>query len=76
MTLTIQTFLIVCPLLFLAGLIDGISGGGGWGTSDGSVICRFWARDMIFCIISGLLRMAPSFSSRLFSIGASKFFQK
>ena len=29
MTLTIQTFLIVCPLLFLAGLVDAIGGGGG-----------------------------------------------
>ena len=29
MELTIQTFLIVCPILFLAGLIDAIGGGGG-----------------------------------------------
>ena len=29
MTLTIQTFLIVCPMLFLAGLVDAIGGGGG-----------------------------------------------
>lgn len=29
MELTIQTFLIVCPLLFLAGLVDAIGGGGG-----------------------------------------------
>ena len=29
MELTIQTFLIVCPFLFLAGLIDAIGGGGG-----------------------------------------------
>lgn len=29
MTLTLQTFLIVCPLLFLAGLVDAIGGGGG-----------------------------------------------
>ena len=29
MTLTPQTFLIVCPLLFLAGLVDAIGGGGG-----------------------------------------------
>lgn len=29
MTLHIQTFLIVCPLLFLAGLVDAIGGGGG-----------------------------------------------
>lgn len=29
MTLSLQTFLIVCPLLFLAGLIDAIGGGGG-----------------------------------------------
>lgn len=29
MELTIVTFLIVCPLLFLAGLIDAIGGGGG-----------------------------------------------
>ena len=29
MTLTPQTFLIVCPFLFLAGLIDAIGGGGG-----------------------------------------------
>jgi len=29
MTLTTQTFLIVCPLLFLAGLVDAIGGGGG-----------------------------------------------
>lgn len=29
MTLTIHTFLIVCPLLFLAGLVDAIGGGGG-----------------------------------------------
>ena len=28
MTLTPQTFLIVCPLLFLAGLVDAIGGGG------------------------------------------------
>lgn len=29
MTLTIGTFLFVCPLLFLAGLVDAIGGGGG-----------------------------------------------
>lgn len=29
MTLTFDTFLIVCPLLFLAGLVDAIGGGGG-----------------------------------------------
>lgn len=29
MALTIHTFLIVCPLLFLAGLVDAIGGGGG-----------------------------------------------
>ena len=29
MELTLQTFLIVCPMLFLAGLIDAIGGGGG-----------------------------------------------
>lgn len=29
MELTIQTFLIVCPLLFLAGFVDAIGGGGG-----------------------------------------------
>ena len=29
MELTIQTFLIVCPLVFLAGLVDSIAGGGG-----------------------------------------------
>ena len=29
MELTVQTFLIVCPFLFLAGLIDAIGGGGG-----------------------------------------------
>lgn len=29
MTLTAQTFIIVCPLLFLAGFIDAIGGGGG-----------------------------------------------
>lgn len=29
MTLTPQTFLIVCPLLFLAGFVDAIGGGGG-----------------------------------------------
>ncbi len=29
MDLTISTFFIVCPLLFLAGLIDAIGGGGG-----------------------------------------------
>lgn len=29
MTLTIYTFLTVCPLLFLAGLVDAIGGGGG-----------------------------------------------
>ena len=29
MTLSLQTFLIVCPLLFLAGLVDAIGGGGG-----------------------------------------------
>ena len=29
MELTTQTFLIVCPLLFLAGLVDAIGGGGG-----------------------------------------------
>ena len=29
MTLTLQTFLIVCPMLFLAGLVDAIGGGGG-----------------------------------------------
>ena len=29
MELTLQTFLIVCPLVFLAGLIDAIGGGGG-----------------------------------------------
>ena len=29
MTLTPKTFLIVCPLLFLAGFVDSIAGGGG-----------------------------------------------
>ena len=29
MILTFQTFLIVCPMLFLAGLVDAIGGGGG-----------------------------------------------
>lgn len=29
MTLTLQMFLIVCPMLFLAGLVDAIGGGGG-----------------------------------------------
>lgn len=29
MTLTVQIFLIVCPLLFLAGFVDAIGGGGG-----------------------------------------------
>lgn len=29
MELTLQTFLIVCPLVFLAGLVDAIGGGGG-----------------------------------------------
>ena len=29
MEITFQTFLIVCPFLFLAGLVDAISGGGG-----------------------------------------------
>ena len=29
MTLTVQPFLIVCPMLFLAGLVDAIGGGGG-----------------------------------------------
>ena len=29
MTLTLQMFLIVCPLLFLGGLVDAIGGGGG-----------------------------------------------
>ena len=29
MTLSVGTFLIVCPLLFLAGLVDAIGGGGG-----------------------------------------------
>lgn len=29
MTLTLETFLIVCPMLFLAGLVDAIGGGGG-----------------------------------------------
>ena len=29
MELTPQTFLVVCPLVFLAGLIDAIGGGGG-----------------------------------------------
>ena len=29
MELSLQTFLIVCPLVFLAGLIDAIGGGGG-----------------------------------------------
>ena len=29
MTLTVQMFLIVCPMLFLAGLVDAIGGGGG-----------------------------------------------
>lgn len=29
MTLTFQTFLVVCPMLFLAGLVDAIGGGGG-----------------------------------------------
>ena len=29
MELTLQTFIIVCPLVFLAGLIDAIGGGGG-----------------------------------------------
>lgn len=29
MTVTLQTFLIVCPLVFLAGLVDAVAGGGG-----------------------------------------------
>ena len=29
MEITLQTYFIVCPLLFLAGLIDAIGGGGG-----------------------------------------------
>ena len=29
MKLTVQTFLIVCPLVFLAGFVDAIAGGGG-----------------------------------------------
>lgn len=29
MTLTVQIFLIVCPLVFLAGIVDAIGGGGG-----------------------------------------------
>lgn len=29
MTVTLQTFLIVCPLVFLAGFVDAIGGGGG-----------------------------------------------
>ena len=29
MELTLQTFLVVCPMLFLAGLVDAIGGGGG-----------------------------------------------
>lgn len=29
MTVTLETFLIVCPMLFLAGLVDAIGGGGG-----------------------------------------------
>ena len=29
MELTLQTFLIVCPFLFLAGFVDAIGGGGG-----------------------------------------------
>ncbi len=29
MTLTLQTFIIICPLLFLAGFVDSIGGGGG-----------------------------------------------
>ena len=29
MTLSLQTFLIVCPLVFLAGFVDAIAGGGG-----------------------------------------------
>lgn len=29
MELSLQTFLIVCPFLFLAGLVDAIGGGGG-----------------------------------------------
>lgn len=29
MTVTFQTFLIVCPLVFLAGLVDAVAGGGG-----------------------------------------------
>ena len=29
MILTAKTFLIVCPLLFLAGFVDSIAGGGG-----------------------------------------------
>ena len=29
MTLTISCFLIVCPMVFLAGFVDSIAGGGG-----------------------------------------------
>ena len=29
MQLSFKTFLIVCPMLFLAGLVDSIGGGGG-----------------------------------------------
>ena len=29
MNITLHTFLVVCPLVFLAGLVDAIGGGGG-----------------------------------------------
>ncbi len=38
MTLTFETFLIVCPLLFLGGVVDAIGGGGGLITLPGYML--------------------------------------
>lgn len=47
MQLTIQTFLIVCPFLFLAGLIDAIGGGGGLISLPAYMIAGFPAHTAI-----------------------------
>ena len=37
--LTWQTFLVVCPLVFLAGLVDSIAGGGGLISLPAYLLC-------------------------------------
>ena len=40
MNITLHTFLVVCPLVFLAGLVDAIGGGGGLIFTSSFFNCR------------------------------------